>query len=206
MFRNFRIEYNLLIVATNAGYDKFVYLKHGVASFSYNTMIGHGTYIQRHGSIQYCAAANRTNSTDTLQKCHGNWMEGTDGGRAGGFNIGGCGNDIRGNYIKAGTGIKLSNGFAQNSANEAVHQAASNSLLVGNNIDSIGLPYVIGNIESFLRYEDAQGHKIQNVKIWGHRGKAVASLASLFEDADHVVTDSCSFSTDLGPTRSRRRR
>ena len=124
-----QIEYNLLIVATNMGYDKFVYLKHGVASFSYNTMIGHGTYIQRHGSIQYCAA-NRTNSTETLQKCHGNWMEGTDGGRAGGFNIGGCGNDIRGNYIKAGTGIKLSNGFAQNNANEAAATAIDVTLPV----------------------------------------------------------------------------
>lgn len=201
LWRGLKIERNLLIVSTASGYDKFVYLKFGVQSFSYNTMIGTASFIHRHGSIQYTTPASaKTASTQTCPQWHGNWMEGLSGGYASVVQLNGCGFDIRGNYIKASGGIRLFNGFQRDNNYEAQYQAASDSLLVGNQVvTNGGRPYIIGHVEDLLNYDATQGHKIKNVNIFGHTGAAVTGgVSSLFQDAAHIETGTCSFSTGYG--------
>lgn len=201
LWRGMKIERNLLIVSTTTGYDKFVYLKFGVQSFSYNTLIGPASFIHRHGSIQYTTPASaKTASTQTCPQWHGNWIEGSSGGYASGVQLNGCGFDIRGNYVKASGGIRLFNGFQRDNAYEAQYQAASDSLLVGNQVvTNGGRPYIIGYVEDLLNYDATQGHKIKNVNIFGHTGAAVTGgVSSLFQDAAQIDTASCSFSTGFG--------
>lgn len=201
LWRGMKIERNLLIVSTTTGYDKFVYLKFGVQSFSYNTLIGPASFIHRHGSIQYTTPASaKTASTQTCPQWHGNWIEGSSGGYASGVQLNGCGFDIRGNYVKASGGIRLFNGFQRDNAYEAQYQAASDSLLVGNQVvTNGGRPYIIGYVEDLLNYDATQGHKIKNVNIFGHTGAAVTGgVSSLFQDAAQIETGTCSFSTGYG--------
>lgn len=202
---NFRIEENLVICADSIGYDKFVYLKFGIQSFSRNTLIGDASYIHRHGSILYTTPASaKTESTITCPEWHGNWIEGLSGGYAGPVKFNATGFDIRGNYIKSSQGIHLFNGY--NDSSGAPYQAASDSLLVGNQVITSGSPpnkpYTIGRVDSdFSAYNQTQGHKIRNVNIWGHHpsGTAVTGgVSSLFYAAAEVEGATCSFSTSLG--------
>ena len=204
MFRGFKIEYNLMIIASAAGYDKFVYLKFGVQSFSHNTMIGPASYIQRHGSILYATPSSaNTSSTQTVPKMWFNYMEGLAGGNAGGFLLNGAGIDFRGNYVKAGVGVKLQNGWQFNNEYEALYQAASDFTAVGNQIiaSSGANTYRIGDHGSLKTdngergYLADQGHRIRNVRIFGHRGTAVSGISQLFFEPNEIETATCRFST-----------
>lgn len=213
-FKGFKIEQNLLIVTATAGFDKAIYIKHGVESFKENTILGPTTYLQRHGSIRY-SPSNDTASTMTIPKYHLNYFGAYGGVKSRGVAFNGCGIDFRGNYIDSSdVGVELNNGWQFDNDYEAMYQAASDFLAVGNLVKAaiasktyqIGAHGTLKTDNGEDGYASSQGYKIRNVNIWGHKSGTTAgsttvdNVGQLFYNGEtsRIMTSTCSFQAGFG--------